>query len=63
MNLKNLIAKEAKKVIAKTATKGVVGETLPVKPTVLVRALGARGKLAAVAAAAVALIAALSKLV
>ena len=51
-----------KKIIAKKAAEGVVGESLPVKPTLLVRLMGAKGKLAAVAAAIAGLIAAFSDL-
>ena len=42
--------------------KGVIGESLPVKPAMIKHVTGRKGKMAAVAAAAVALIAAISEL-
>jgi hypothetical protein len=62
MDLKKIVAKEAKKAVVKKVAKGVVGENLPVQPTMMVKLMGAKGKLAAVAAAVVALIAAISEL-
>jgi hypothetical protein len=62
MDLKKIVAKEAKKAVVKKVAKGVVGEKLPVQPTMMVKLMGAKGKLAAVAAAVVALIAAISEL-
>lgn len=59
MNLKKLIAKEGEKLITK---KGVVGESLPVQPTLLVKLMNVKGKLAAAVAAVAALIAAVTEL-
>ena len=58
MKLKNLISKAVKR----EAVKGVIGETLPVKSTLLVNLMGSKGKFAAVIAAIAALIAAISEL-
>jgi len=44
------------------AAKGVVGENLPVQPTLMVKLMNVKGKLAAAVAAVVALIAAISEL-
>jgi len=62
MNLKKLVAKEAEKAVVKKVAKGVVGENLPVQPALMVKLMGSKGKLAAVAAAVAALIAAVSEL-
>ena len=62
MNLKKLITKEGEKLITKKVVKGVVGESLPVQPALMVKLMGSKGKLAAVAAAVAALIAAVSEL-
>ena len=62
MNLKKLITKEGEKLITKKVAKGVVGENLPVQPALMVKLMGSKGKLAAVAAAVAALIAAVSEL-
>ena len=62
MNLKKLIAKEGEKLITKKVSKGVVGESLPVQPTLLVKLMNVKGKLAAAVAAIAALIAAVSEL-
>ena len=51
-----------KKLVTKKIAKGVVGENLPVQPTLMVKLMGSKGKLAAVAAAVAALIAAVSEL-
>ena len=42
--------------------KGVIGEKLPVKPTMMAQLSGRKGKLAGVMAAAIALIAAIAEL-
>ena len=62
MNLKKLIAKEGEKLITKKVAKGVVGENLPVQPTLLVKLMNVKGKLAAAVAAVAALIAAVNEL-
>jgi len=62
MNLKKLIAKEGEKLITKKVAKGVVGENLPVQPTLLVKLMNVKGKLAAAVAAVAALIAAVTEL-
>lgn len=62
MNLKKLIAKEGKKLITKKVAKGVVGENLPVQPTLMVKLMNVKGKLAAAVAAVAALIAAVTEL-
>lgn len=51
-----------KKLVAKKVAKGVVGKNLPVQPALMVKLMGSKGKLAAVAAAVAALIAAVSEL-
>lgn len=48
MNLKNI--------------KGVIGEKLPVKPVMMAKVMGGKGKIAAVVVAATALIAAIAEL-
>lgn len=62
MNLKKLIAKEGEKLITKKVAKGVVGENLPVQPTLMVKLMNVKGKLAAAVAAVAALIAAVTEL-
>lgn len=62
MNLKKLIAKEGEKLITKKVAKGVVGESLPVQPTLMVKLMNVKGKLVAAVAAVAALIAAVSEL-
>lgn len=62
MDLKKLIVKEAEKVVTKKVAKGVVGESLPVQPTLLVKLMNVKGKLVAAVAAVAALIAAVSEL-
>lgn len=62
MNLKKLVAKEAEKAVVKKVAKGVVGENLPVQPTLLVKLMASKGKLAGVVAAVAALIAAVTEL-
>ncbi len=62
MNLKKIIVKEGGKLIRKSVDKGVVGESLPVQPTLLVKLMNVKGKLAAAVAAIAALIAAVSEL-
>jgi len=61
MDLKKMAAKAVKKEAGKAA-KGVVGENLPVQPTMMVKLMNVKGKLAAAVAAVVALIAAISEL-
>jgi hypothetical protein len=57
MNLKKIAAKALKK-----KAEGVVGENLPVQPTLMVKLMGSKGKVAAVVAAVTALIAAVTEL-
>jgi hypothetical protein len=57
MDLKKIAAKALKK-----KAEGVVGENLPVQPALMVKLMGSKRKLAAVAAAIAALIAAVSEL-
>lgn len=62
MKLKKLIAKEGEKLVTKKVSKGVVGESLPVQPALMVKLMNVKGKLAAAVAAIAALIAAVSEL-
>jgi hypothetical protein len=62
MDLKKIISKVAKKAIVKEASKGAIGESLPVQPTLMVKLMNVKGKLAAALAAVAALIAAVSEL-
>lgn len=62
MDLKKMAAKAVKKEVEKKVVKGVVGENLPVQPSMMVKLMNVKGKLAAAIAAVVALIAAVSEL-
>lgn len=62
MDLKKIISKVAKKAIVKEASNGAIGESLPVQPTLFVKIMNVKGKLAAALAAVAALIAAVSEL-
>ena len=66
MDLKKLatkaIKKEAEKAVVKKVAKGVVGENLPVQPTLMVKLMNVKGKLAVAVAAVTALIAAIAEL-
>lgn len=57
MDLKKIAAKALKK-----KTEGVVGENLPVQPTLMVKLMNVKGKLTVAIAAVAALIAAVSEL-
>ena len=62
MDLKKIISKAAKKAIVKEVSKGAIGESLPVQPTLMVKIMNVKGKLAVAVAAVAALIAAVSEL-
>lgn len=66
MDLKKLatkaIKKEAEKAVVKKVAKGVVGENLPVQPTLMVKLMNVKTKLAVAVAAVTALIAAIAEL-
>ncbi len=62
MDLKKLAAKAVKKEVEKKVVKGVVGENLPVQPTLMVKLLNVKGKLAVAVAAVTSLIAAIAEL-